>query len=127
MESVTGKCHCGKNNFTVSGEPEFQFVCCCNSCRHLNGGGHLCGVMFDESNFTPAENAKTYSYAGGSGEPILLHFCPDCATHLYGLPTKHPGKVVIKVNTLGDYPFAPQERIFSESAFKWDAPISDSH
>ncbi len=123
MKNLTGACHCGKNKFTISAEPEFQFTCYCNSCRILNSGGHLCGMLFDQRQLSAANETQTYTYNGGSGNPIILHFCPVCATHLYAYPTEHEGKVVIRANTLVDSNFKPHQSIFTESAFSWDKPV----
>jgi len=123
MTELTGKCHCGKNTFTISAEPEFQFICHCNNCRVINSGGHLCGMLFDQGNFSEADETQIYTYKGGSGNSIIMHFCPVCATHLYAYPTEHKGKVVIRVNTLVDSNFKPQQSIFTESAFPWDRSV----
>ncbi|ODN43722.1 GFA family protein [Piscirickettsia litoralis] len=123
MSQIQGKCHCGHNEFSVQGAPEFQFVCYCKGCQVLNGGGHLCGVMFDETNLTPSENTRTYSYDGGSGRSIIIHFCPTCSTQLYAYPTEYKGKVVVRANVMNEsYEFNPQQNLFTESAFSWDQP-----
>ncbi len=124
MKNLIGKCHCGKNIFTMTAEPEFQFICYCNNCRVLNSGGHLCGMLFDETKFIEAKDTQHYTYQGGSGNPIIMHFCPACATHLYAYPTVYKGKVVIRANTLEDSNFKPQQCIFTESAFPWDKPVT---
>lgn len=120
MQTVTGSCHCGANTFSVEDEPEFQFVCYCTNCRVINSGGHLCGVMFDEATFKPAQAVQVYSFEGGSGQPIDLSFCPNCGTHLYAFPKSAPGKVVVRANTIDETVFAPQKDLFPESRFKWD-------
>jgi len=122
MQKITGKCHCGKNSYTLTAEPEFQFVCYCSNCRKLNSGGHLCGMVFDQSQLSEASATESYSYNGGSGKPIILHFCPVCSTQLYAYPTEHKDKVVIRANSLENSNFKPQTSIFSESAFDWDRP-----
>ncbi len=120
MTKLVGKCHCGRNKFTVTTKPEFQFICYCNDCRALNSAGHLCGMLFDKEQWSDAKETQTYTYKGGSGNSIIMHFCPICATHLYAYPTEHKDKVVIRANTLENSDFNPQQSIFSESAFSWD-------
>lgn len=120
MEKIVGQCHCGKNKFEINGEPEFQFICYCTDCRVLNGGGHLCGMMFDESALSSAEFTQKYAYQGGSADPVELHFCPDCATQLYAYPRHYQGKVVIRANVLNKEIFNSQQNLFSESSFSWD-------
>jgi len=123
MEKLTGKCHCGKNTFSVEGDAEFQFVCYCTDCRKLNSGGHLCGMVFDEDKLVKANDTQQYSYAGGSGSPIIMHFCPICSTQLYAFPTAFKGKVVVRANTLPDAQFESQQSLFVESAFAWDKSV----
>ena len=124
MKTVIGKCHCGKNTFQIAAEPEFQFVCYCNNCRVLNSGGHLCGMVFDQAHLTEATETHTYIYEGGSGSPIIMHFCPVCSTQLYAYPTEYKDKVVVRPNTLVNSNFTVQKAIFTESAFSWDKLVS---
>ncbi len=121
MTELTGQCYCGKNTYAVNAEPEFQFVCYCDSCQKLHGGGRLCGMVFDASTLTEAQHSKTFTYEGGSGKSIHMHFCPECSTQLYGYPTEYENKVVIKSNTLKSSDFKPQQCLFAESAHDWDA------
>lgn len=115
-----GTCHCSKNQFTITGDAEYQFVCYCEGCRHINSGGHLCGALFDSASLSEAAHTKSYTYCGGSGKEIVLHFCQNCGTHLYAFPKAFENKVVIRVNTLADFDFSPQQDLFKESAFSWD-------
>ena len=124
MKNLLGKCHCGENQYKITAEPEFQFICYCNDCRILNSGGHLCGIVFDQTKLVEAGHTQIYSYKGGSGNSIIMHFCPICSTNLYAYPTEHQGKVVIRANTLIDFCFEPQQAIFTESAFVWDKPAT---
>lgn len=99
-------------------------MCYCTDCRVLNSGGHLCGIMFDATKLVEATETQTYSYKGGSGNVIKLHFCPVCSVGLYAYPTEYPAKVVIRANTLLESDFKPQQPLFSESAFSWDKPFA---
>ncbi|QBR85147.1 hypothetical protein E3983_12765 [Legionella israelensis] len=124
INELTGKCHCGKNTFAIKNKPEFQFICYCNDCRLLNSGGHLCGMVFDQAQLQKAKETQTYTYKGGSGNPIIMHFCPVCSTQLYAFPTEYKDKVVVRVNTLDASEFKPQQYLFTETAFPWDDSIS---
>ena len=118
-KKLIGQCHCGKNKFEVNAEPVFQFVCYCLSCRVLNSG-HLNGMAFHDEALQKATETKTYSYPGGSGKPIILHFCPVCSVGLYAYPTAHENIVVVRANTLLNAEFKPQKTMYPESAFEWD-------
>lgn len=122
MKKIEGACHCGKNTFSIEAEPQFQFVCYCSGCRVLNSAGHLCGIVFYDENLSKATETKVYTYEGGNA-PINLHFCPDCATHLYAFPTAMPGKVAVRPSVLKDFDFKSQQAIFTETAFEWDKPV----
>lgn len=122
MGELSGKCHCGNNSFTVSSEPEFQFICYCSGCKVINGGGHLCGILLSREGLSEARNTKLYSYPGGSGSAIEMHFCPNCSTQLYAFPTEYKGKVVVRANVLDGFDFEPQKALFPELAFSWDTP-----
>lgn len=89
----------------------------------MNSGGHLCGMLFDQNYLLEAEQTQTYNFDGGSGNQIIMHFCPNCATHLYAYPTEYKGKVVVRANTLVNMDFQPQQSLFAESAFAWDKPF----
>lgn len=120
--NISGKCHCGENSFSVDAEPEFQFKCYCSGCKTINGGGHLCGILLSKQNLNAAKATKVYSYPGGSGSAIELHFCPNCSTQLYAFPTEYADKVVLRANVLDDFNFDSQKDLFPEQAFAWDSP-----
>lgn len=127
MTRIHGQCHCGKNQLKVKEQPQFQFICYCSQCRVINSGGHLCGMMFDEGDLSLPEDTTEYVYPGGSGQPIKLHFCSTCGAHLYSFPTQYAGKVVVRANILIGADFKPQQPLFTESAFSWDATLGASN
>ena len=118
----SGQCHCGHCIYTIAGEPSFQGMCYCTDCRVLNGAGHLAAMGFSKEGLTPAQGTKVYSYPGGSGEAIEMHFCPECSTQLYAFPQKYPGVVIVRANTANADDFKPQINLFEEEAFAWDKP-----
>ena len=121
---ISGKCHCGDVTYKAKSESPFQFLCHCNSCRKINGGGHLSGAIFNKEDFEYAGPAKLYEYAGGSGELIKSYFCEKCGNHLFAFPTYKDDIVVVKANTFDDeQSFKPMQSIFTEEAFHWDKAI----
>jgi hypothetical protein len=56
---------------------------------------------------------KTFTSLGGSGKPILRHFCPECGSPL-------SGHVVVNVGTLDDpAQMTPTVEIFCDDALSW--------
>jgi len=118
---VKGKCHCGKVNYQVKAESFFQFFCHCESCRRMNGGGHLSGSAFPKEQFSFTGTTKVYEYKGGSNHLIQAHFCENCGNHLFAYPTYKDEIVVVKANTFeNENDFTPEKSIFVEEGFHWD-------
>ena len=60
---------------------------------------------------------KTFSSIGGSGNPILRHFCPECGSSIAEEPGTRPGIIILNVGTLDDPTVAKAGReIFRDDA-----------
>jgi hypothetical protein len=63
---------------------------------------------------------KTFSSTGGSGKPILRHFCPGCGSSIAAEPGTRPGMVILNVGTFDDPAVAqPAVEIFRDHALPW--------
>ncbi len=68
-----------------------------------------------------AGETKTYTYAGGSGEDIILTFCPHCSTQIMGEPKHHPGVAVIRAPILDNSAtFSPMQFLHTDGGNSWD-------
>jgi hypothetical protein len=45
---------------------------------------------------------KTFTSLGGSGNPILRHFCPECGSSIAEEPGTRPGMVILNIGTFDD-------------------------
>ena len=45
---------------------------------------------------------KTFSSIGGSGNPILRHFCPECGSSIAEEPGARPGMIILNAGTFDD-------------------------
>jgi hypothetical protein len=63
---------------------------------------------------------KTFSSIGGSGNPILRHFCPECGSSIAEEPGTRPGIIILNVGTF-DHPAVakPGREIFRDDALPW--------
>ena len=63
---------------------------------------------------------KTFTGVGGSGKPILRHFCPECGSSIAEEPGTRPGMVILTVGTFDDPSVAtPAREIFRDDAVPW--------
>ena len=63
---------------------------------------------------------KTFSSIGGSGNPILRHFCPECGSSIAEEPGTRPGMIILNVGTFDDPTVAKAGReIFRDDALPW--------
>jgi hypothetical protein len=63
---------------------------------------------------------KTFRSLGGSGNPILRHFCPECGSSIAEEPGTRPDIMVLNVGTFDDPTIAkPAREIFREAALPW--------
>ncbi len=125
-EVETGKCHCGDVKISYGKEAQFKFSCHCDTCQKLVSGGRLLGFGVKEDTVSVEGEVSSYAYAGGSGKPITLSFCPKCSTQMFARPEAIEGMIVIRANAM-DAPksFAPEKFLFTEDACGWDCTSID--
>lgn len=120
-ETRTGRCHCGDVKVTIKADDMFRFSCHCADCMKLVSGGRLLGLGVPEDSVTITGNTSIYSYPGGSGELLHLHFCPNCSTQIGAIPEAHKGTIIIRANVLDDIrTFKPGKHIHTDNALEWD-------
>lgn len=120
-DTVKGTCHCGQVTIEVSTESIFDFSCHCAGCRKLSSGGRLLSHGTALDSVTVTGETKTYTYAGGSGKDVVLTFCPNCSTQIYGEPKAHPGMAAIRASLLDNAAtFTPMQFIHTDDAYPWD-------
>ena len=63
---------------------------------------------------------KTFSSIGGSGNPILRHFCPECGSSIAEESGTRAGIIILNVGTFDDPTVAkPGREIFRGDALPW--------
>ena len=126
MKEVHGQCHCATITLTITGEQKHAFLCFCDDCRKINGGGRLTGVVFQKDDLAVSEKAQEYTYEGGTGH-ITLFFCALCSTPLYAYPHAYAGVVIVRANCLRDFSYEPKESLFKEKLETWDCDALIKH
>lgn len=120
MTTITGGCLCGAVRYTAEADPSAAAVCHCRDCQKFTGSAFATLVGTSKEAVSFAGALKTFSSIGGSGKPILRHFCPECGSSIAEEPSARPGFVVLNVGTFDDPSIAkPAREIFRDDALPW--------
>ena len=120
MATITGGCLCGAVRYTAEADPTSATICHCRDCQKFTGSAFatLVGVAKEQVKFDGV--VKTHTGIGGSGKPILRHFCPECGSSLAEEPGTRPGFVILNVGTFDDPSVAkPGREIFRDDGLAW--------
>jgi hypothetical protein len=120
MSQLTGGCLCGAVRYTTASEPLMSVVCHCRDCQKFTGSafGALTVVPKDTVTFTGT--MKTFTAPGGSGKPVVRHFCPECGSSIAEEVANAPGAIIFNIGTLDDpKSFMPKREIFLDDALPW--------
>jgi hypothetical protein len=120
MSQLTGGCLCGAVRFTTTAEPQMTFVCHCRDCQKFSGSAFGALVVFPREEVTITGTMKSFTSLGGSGKPIVRHFCPECGSSIAEEAGAAPGRMVLNVGTF-DEPksVAPAREVFCDDALPW--------
>jgi hypothetical protein len=120
MAEIKGGCLCGAVRYTAEGDPGSATVCHCRDCQKFTGSAFAALVLVPKSGFAFTGPVKTHTGVGGSGLPILRHFCSECGSSLGEEPGTRPGMVILTVGTFDEPATAsPGREIFRDDAIPW--------
>jgi hypothetical protein len=102
-------------------------VCHCRDCQRFTGTAFASLVIVPKEALTINGAMKTFSSPGGSGQPVLRHFCPECGSSLMEeVPIRRPGVLVLNVGTFDNPAQVTLTReIFCDDAWSWVALSGD--
>ena len=120
MTMITGGCLCGAVRYTAEADPTSATVCHCRDCQKFSGSAFAALVRVSKENLTLNGTLKTFSSIGGSGNPLLRHFCPECGSSIAEEPGPRPDIFVLNVGTFDNPAMArPSREIFRDDALPW--------
>jgi hypothetical protein len=79
---IKGGCLCGAVRYTAEADPTSATVCHCRDCQKFTGSAFAALVRVPKEALTIEGTLKTFTSIGGSGNPILRHFCPECGSSI---------------------------------------------
>ena len=117
---IKGGCLCGAVRYTAEADPMSATICHCRDCQKFTGSAFAALVRVPKEKITIAGQLKTFSSLGGSGNPILRHFCPDCGSSIAEEVGARPEIMVLNIGTFDDPTIAkPGREIFHAAALPW--------
>ncbi|MGN1287671.1 MAG: GFA family protein [Bradyrhizobium sp.] len=117
-------CACGQLRATCQGEPATVALCHCLECQKRTGSTYGVAAFFPRADVEPQGEAREYSRIGGSGSPVVFHFCPNCGSSVYWEPARMPDLVAVAVGAFADPDFpAPSVVVHKERRHGWVTDI----
>jgi hypothetical protein len=119
---VDGGCHCGRITYEAEIDPEKVLICHCTDCQSLSGSAFRTVVRVPENAFKLLSGEpKRYVKQADSGNKLVMAFCGDCGSPIYGAHTgDHPPFYGIRVGTLRQRDqLPPKLQIWCRSELDW--------
>jgi hypothetical protein len=131
MSRLTGKCLCGKVQYSVENKFDYFVYCHCKQCQESTGSAFNAAAGIAQNKFTVTageENLTAYNKSNVDGTISVVKFCKTCGSSLFSIKTK-PGNpdekiVQVRMGTLGGTPERfPEAHVWvSENAPWYDIP-----
>ncbi|KAF2404578.1 glutathione-dependent formaldehyde-activating protein GFA, partial [Trichodelitschia bisporula] len=116
-----GGCLCGAIRYETRGKPLYSGVCYCGDCRKSSGSVFVpvSGYALTAFHLTKGE-PRTYTTPSTYGKPVVLSFCGDCGSKIfggiYGVDETH----TVNVGTLDDLKgYEPRTALFVKDRPEW--------
>src|SRR5215469_8393694 len=117
---IRGGCLCGAVRYTAEADRTSATVCHCRDCQKFTGSAFAALLLVAKQAVTIEGTLKTFSSVGGSGNPILRHFCPECGSSIAEESGTRPSFMVLNVGTFDQPAVAePGREIFRDDALPW--------
>lgn len=120
MNKIAGACLCGSIRYDCSAEPMMTVVCHCTHCQKQTGTSFSVLVAVPEETLNITGSTKVFQDTGGSGKPVMRHFCPDCGSPIFSKVSALQDRLFLKAGTLDDTSWLePTAHIYCDSAQSW--------
>jgi hypothetical protein len=117
---IKGGCLCGAIRYTAEADPTTATVCHCRDCQKFTGSAFAALVRVPKEAVAVEGTLKTFTSIGGSGNPILRHFCPECGSSIAEESGARPSMIILNIGTFDDPTVAkPGREIFRRDVLPW--------
>lgn len=100
MPKLSGRCLCGKIEFSGDTEIKLMANCHCADCRAATGAAYGTLLFVDEDAIHVTGTPKVFKHMADSGATMEKHFCPDCGSQLFGRNSNRPKTMSIRAGVL---------------------------
>jgi hypothetical protein len=127
VAEITGGCLCGAVRYTAESDSLAATVCHCRDCQKFTGTAFATLLMVPKTGFVVTGPVKTHTGIGGSGLPVLRHFCSECGSSIAEEPGTRPGMAILFTGTFDDVSGVTAAReIFRDDQFAF-VQLSGDH
>jgi hypothetical protein len=109
MREREAACLCGQLRLRVAGEPFAVSICHCLACKRATGSAFSMPAAFRPEQVRIEGRYSEYSRISDEADrkEHVLHFCPDCGSHVFYTEPTEPGFVAVSVGSFADPSFPP--------------------
>src|SRR5438270_11280286 len=93
---IKGGCLCGAVRYTAEADPTSATVCHCRDCQKFTGSAFAALVRVPKEAANIEGTLKIFTSIGGSGNPILRHFCPECGSSIGEESGTRPESIILR-------------------------------
>jgi hypothetical protein len=122
MTSYTGRCHCERVKFRVTGELTQASVCNCSICT-MKGFVHWVVEPAQFQLLAGADELSVYRFNSGVAEH---KFCRHCGIHPFYTPRSDPDKIDVNVRCLAGVEIA-NVQLHTFDGQHWEQAIATAH
>lgn len=100
MAKLSGRCLCGKIEFSGDTEIKLMANCHCSDCRATTGAAYATLLFVDEDAIAITGTPKVFRHKADSGADMEKLFCPDCGSQMFGRNSNRPKALAIRAGVL---------------------------
>jgi hypothetical protein len=102
-------CLCGQLRLEVTAEPFAVSICNCLACKRGTGSafGMQAGFKAEQVRIDGRYNDYSRISDEADRKEHVLHFCPECGSHVFYTEPEEPDLVVVSVGSFADPSFPP--------------------
>ncbi len=120
-QTLNASCACGDISVALGAKPITMMLCSCKDCQKASGSGHAALALFPADAVSISGKTKSFAVTANSGATTSRHFCPRCATPVFGKSSRFPELVLVPAGLFDNSSwFQPSSLIFARSRLHWD-------
>lgn len=113
-------CCCGNLRAVCEGEPAKVSLCHCLACQRRTGSTYGVAAFFRNEHVSVQGRSSVFMRQGGSGLPVIFHFCPGCGSTVLWKPQRAPELTAVAVGAFADPDFPkPANAVHLETRHRW--------